>query len=215
MPISKQTVVKVLKELKKYHGSTMLSDFSKLGEFKILISTILSVRTKDEATIPASNALLKKYNTPKKLANARIKDVEKIIKKTGFYKTKARRVIKVSRILLDKYNSRVPKERHKLLELPGVGPKVAGCVRVYAHNLDSIPVDTHCHHLSNRLGWVKTKTPEKTETELEKIVPKPYWKWVNELFVYYGKQICTPISPWCSKCVIRRYCKRVGVMRSR
>ena len=119
-------------------------------------------------------------------------------------------------MLIEKFNGRVPKTMDELLELPGVGRKVAGCVMVYAHNKSQqIPIDTHCHRISNRLGWVKTKNPDKTEQELMKIVPKKYWMIYNETFVKHGKTICKPITPHCSICPVERYCPKIGVTRKK
>jgi len=167
--------------------------------FKILIGTVLSARTRDENTTKAVKGLFKVYNTPQKLANAKAKDVEKIIKSVGF-------IIEVANIILTKYHGKVPADIDKLVEIPGVGRKTANCVLVYAFEKPAIPVDTHVHRISNRLGLVDTKTPEETEMELRKKVPKKYWLPINNTFVMYGQNICKPISPMCSVCKIRNSC---------
>ena len=136
--------------------------------FKILIGTVLSARTKDENTTKAVTELFKVYNTPQKLAKARVRDIEKIIKSVGFYHVKSRRIIEVANIILTKYHGKVPPDIDKLVEIPGVGRKTANCVLVYAFEKPAIPVDTHVHRISNRLGLVNTKTPEDTEMELRK-----------------------------------------------
>ena len=177
------------------------------GPFSILIGTILSARTKDESTARISKELFKKYKTAKQLAGAKIKDVEKIIKSIGFYHVKARRIIEVSKIIDTKYNGKVPDDLEKLVDLPGVGRKTANCVLVYAYEIPAIPVDIHVHRISNRLGLVKTKTPEETEFALMKKIPKKYWLDVNDTFVMYGQNICKPISPMCEVCKIRNGCK--------
>ncbi len=177
------------------------------GPFSILIGTILSARTKDESTARISKELFKKYKTAKQLAGAKIKDVEKIIKSIGFYHVKARRIIEVSKIIDTKYNGKVPDDLEKLVDLPGVGRKTANCVLVYAYEIPAIPVDIHVHRISNRLGLVKTKTPEETEFALMKKIPKKYWLNVNDTFVMYGQNICKPISPMCEVCKIRNGCK--------
>ena len=177
------------------------------GPFSILIGTILSARTKDESTARISKELFKKYKTAKQLANAKIKDVEKIIKSIGFYHVKARRIIEVSKIIDTKYKGKVPDDLEKLVDLPGVGRKTANCVLVYAYEIPAIPVDIHVHRISNRLGLVKTKTPEETEFALMKKIPKKYWLNVNDTFVMYGQNICKPISPMCEVCKIRNGCK--------
>ena len=177
------------------------------GPFSILIGTILSARTKDESTTRVSKELFKKYKTAKQLANAKIKDVEKIIKSIGFYHVKARRIIEVSKIIDSQYKGKVPDNLEKLVELPGVGRKTANCVLVYAYEKPAIPVDIHVHRISNRLGLVQTKNPEETEFELMKKIPKKFWLDINDTFVMYGQNICKPISPMCHVCKIKNSCK--------
>jgi len=177
------------------------------GPFSILIGTILSARTKDESTARISKELFKRYKTAKQLANAKIKDVEKIIKSIGFYHVKARRIIEVSKIIDSKYKGKVPDDLENLVELPGVGRKTANCVLVYAYDKPAIPVDIHVHRISNRLGLVDTKTPEETEFELMKKIPKKFWLEINDTFVMYGQNICKPISPMCDVCKIKNSCK--------
>ena len=177
------------------------------GPFSILIGTILSARTKDESTTRVSKELFKKYKTAKQLANAKIKDVEKIIKSIGFYHVKARRIIEVSKIIDSQYKGKVPDNLEKLIELPGVGRKTANCVLVYAYEKPAIPVDIHVHRISNRLGLVQTKNPEDTEFELMKTIPKKFWLDINDTFVMYGQNICKPISPMCYVCKIKNSCK--------
>ena len=176
------------------------------GPFSILIGTILSARTKDEATSRIVKDLFKVYKNSRQLANAKIKDVEKIIKSIGFYHVKARRIIEVAKIIDSKYRGKVPDNLEKLIELPGVGRKTANCVLVYAYEKPAIPVDIHVHRISNRLGLVQTKTPEDTEFELMKIIPKNLWLDINETFVKYGQNICKPISPMCDVCRIKSSC---------
>ncbi|EGG41586.1 DNA-(apurinic or apyrimidinic site) lyase [Candidatus Nitrosarchaeum limnium SFB1] len=142
------------------------------GSFSILIGTILSARTKDETTTKAVKVLFSKYKNAKELANAKTKDVEKIIKSIGFYHVKSKRIIEVAKIIDSKYKGKVPDNLEKLVELPGVGRKTANCVLVYAFDKPAIPVDIHVHRISNRLGLVNTKTPEETEHELMRIIPK-------------------------------------------
>ena len=184
-----------------------LHDAEDRGPFSILIGTILSARAKDEATSRIVKELFKVYKNSKQLANAKIKDVEKIIKSIGFYHVKAKRIIDVAKIIDSKYNGTVPDDLEKLVELPGVGRKTANCVLVYAYEKPAIPVDIHVHRISNRLGLVKTKNPEETEFELMKITPKRLWLDINETFVKYGQNICKPISPMCNVCKITNSCK--------
>ena len=174
--------------------------------FRILIATILSARTKDENTTKAADKLFKLYGTPQKLAKAKVKDVEKIIKSVGFYHVKSKRIIEVANLILSKYNGKVPADIDKLVDMPGVGRKTANCVLVYAFEKPAIPVDTHVHRISNRLGLVDTKMPEETEMALREKIPKKYWLDINNTFVMYGQNICKPISPMCDVCKIRKTC---------
>ena len=177
------------------------------GPFSILIGTILSARTKDESTTKVVKALFLKYKNAKELANAKLKDVEKIIKPIGFYHVKSKRIIEVSQIIQSKYKGIVPDDLDTLVKLPGVGRKTANCVLVYAYEKPAIPVDIHVHRISNRLGLVDTKTPEDTEQELMKKIPKKFWIEINDTFVMYGQNICKPINPMCDVCKIKRNCK--------
>jgi len=177
------------------------------GSFSILIGTILSARTKDETTTKVVKILFSKYKNVKALADAKTKDVEKIIKSIGFYHVKAKRIIEVAKIINSQYKGEVPDSLEKLIELPGVGRKTANCVLVYAFDKPAIPVDIHVHRISNRLGLVETKTPEETEQALMKKIPKKYWIEINDTFVMYGQNICKPISPMCNVCKIKRICK--------
>lgn len=177
------------------------------GPFSILIGTILSARTKDEATTKAVKELFSKYKNPKELSNAKIKDVEKIIKSIGFYHVKSKRIIEVAKIIDKKYKGTVPDDLDTLVQLPGVGRKTANCVLVYAFEKPAIPVDIHVHRISNRLGLVDTKNPEETEQELMKKIQTKYWIDINDTFVMYGQNICKPISPMCDVCKIKKNCK--------
>ena len=186
--------------LKKLHEA-------ETGPFSILIGTILSARTKDEATTKAVKELFSKYKNPKQLAAAKIKDVEKIIKSIGFFHVKSKRIIEVAKIINKKYKGKVPEELDTLVQLPGVGRKTANCVLVYAFEQPAIPVDIHVHRISNRLGLVETKNPEETEQELIKKIKKKFWIDINDTFVMYGQNICKPISPMCDVCQIKKNCK--------
>ncbi|HJJ21249.1 MAG: endonuclease III [Candidatus Nitrosopumilus limneticus] len=177
------------------------------GPFSILIGTILSARTKDETTTKVVKALFVKYKNPKDLANAKIKDVEKIIKSIGFFHVKSKRIIEVAKIIHKKYKDKVPEDLDTLVQLPGVGRKTANCVLVYAFEKPAIPVDIHVHRISNRLGLVDTKNPEETEQELMKKIDKKFWIDINDTFVMYGQNICKPISPMCDICKIKKSCK--------
>jgi len=188
---------------------TALKDLhdAETGPFSILIGTILSARTKDETTTKAVKALFLKYKNPNDLANAKIKDVEKIIRSIGFFHVKSKRIIEVAKIIHKKYKDKVPDDLDTLVQLPGVGRKTANCVLVYAFEKPAIPVDIHVHRISNRLGLVETKNPEDTEQELMKKIDKKYWIEINDTFVMYGQNICKPISPMCNVCKIKKRCK--------
>jgi len=184
--------------------------------FTTLISCILSLRTKDEVTEQASIRLLKKYNTPEKIVQLSDKQIESLIYPVGFYKTKAMRLKEISKTLIENYGGNVPEDFDELLKLKGVGRKTANIVMVYGHKKQGyLPIDTHCNRIPNRLGWINTKTPEETEMELRKILPRNYWDDFNHLFVTFGQTICVPISPFCSRCPIKNYCKQVLVTKSR
>ncbi|MEK6956805.1 MAG: endonuclease III [Thermoproteota archaeon] len=184
-----------------------LHDVENGDPFNILIGTILSARTKDESTTKVAGKLFAKYKSVKALANAKVSDVEKIIKSIGFYHVKAKRIIEVASIINTKFNGKVPDDLDTLITLPGVGRKTANCVLVYAFEKPAIPVDVHVHRISNRLGLVDTKTPEETELELMKKVPERYWLEINDTFVMFGQNICKPISPMCNVCKIKKICK--------
>ena len=194
----------------------MLGHFSsKYDPWRILIGTILSARARDEVTEQVCEELFNKYPNAEALAGARQHDIEQCIRRIGFYHTKAKNIIQTSKIVVEQYHGNVPDTMDGLLTLPGVGRKVAGCVLVYAFQKDAIPVDTHVHRISNRLGWVSTKTPEQTEQRLMKIVQKKDWQVVNDYLVSHGKKVCKPIQPLCHSCCIERYCKKVGVTEKR
>jgi len=183
--------------------------------FKVLISTVLSLRTKDYVTAKATDKLFVLADNPKDMMKLDVKKVEKAIYPVGFYKTKAKRVIEICEILVEKYNSKVPDEIDVLLTFPGVGRKTANLVLTQGYGKLGICVDTHVHRISNRLGYVKTKTPNDTEFALRKKLPKKYWIEYNDYLVAWGQNICAPISPFCSKCNIYKYCYKVGVGKSR
>ena len=180
----------------------------KQDPFKILISTILSARTRDANTRAATEKLFARFNTPELIANAVVEVLENLVRKAGFYKVKAARIKEVSQIIVEKFNGKVPKDFDELISLPGVGPKTANCVLVYAFKIPAIPVDTHVHRISNRLGWVKTKKPDETEKELKELIPKEQWIRVNRLIVRFGQQICLPNNPKHEACPIYDICPR-------
>jgi len=183
--------------------------------FQILIACLISLRTKDQNTEIVSEKLFKVASTPEKLANMNIKKLEKLVYSSGYYRKKARTIKSVSREILQRFDGKVPKNKEDLLSIKGIGQKTANIVLAFAYGQDFIPIDTHCHRIPNRLGWIKTKNADETEKEIIEILPKKYWKEFNTIIILFGQGICFPISPKCSICPIREYCKRINVKTSR
>jgi endonuclease III len=175
--------------------------------FKILIGTILSARTRDENTTKVVANLFRRFKDVKELADADIAEIRVIIRSVGFYNVKARTIKKVSQLLVERFNGDVPQNIEHLLQLPGVGRKTANCVLVYGFNRAAIPVDIHVHRISNRLGLVNTRTPEQTEIDLSFTIHRKHWLKINQTFVMYGQNICTPIRPKCKLCDLKDMCK--------
>lgn len=214
-PIAFQNIFELLqKELQQYSTPIVTREKPGVKEtpFTTLISCILSLRTKDEVTAESAIRLLSQHDTPEKIAHLPEATLAHLIYPVGFYKTKAKRIKEIAEILLVKYNGKVPDTLEELLNLKGVGRKTANIVMVYGHHKHGyLPIDTHCHRIPNRLGWIRTKTPEETEQALIKLLPERFWDDFNDLFVLFGQKICVPISPFCSKCPIQQYCKQIGV----
>lgn len=183
--------------------------------FRVLISCILSLRTQDRTTGKASERLFKLASTPQEISKLPVSRIEKTIYPVGFYRVKAERIKEMSREIAGKYNSKVPDEIDDLLKLKGVGRKTANLVVTLGYNKPGICVDTHVHRITNRWGYVKTKTPEKTEFALRKKLPPKYWLEINGLLVAFGQGICKPISPLCSRCSLNGYCAKIGVGKHR
>lgn len=205
----KRKAKKALEGIKKIVSpKTALSNIRDEAEdpFRILVSTILSARTRDQITEKVSDLLFKMYPDASSLARARYASIAKIIRPVNFYKGKTKKIIAASKEIVTRFRGVVPNTYEELLELPGVGRKTAGCVLVYGFNLPAIPVDVHVHRISNRIGIVKTKDPEDTEKELLKMYGKKDWLAVNELFVSFGQTVCLPRNPRCSVCSLRSIC---------
>ena len=183
--------------------------------FRTLISCLLSLRTKDETTRGASQRLFRLARSPQRLARLSTQTIERAIYPVGFYRTKARTVRSVCRDLLSRYDGRVPGDLDELLTIKGVGRKTANLVVTLAFRKPGICVDTHVHRISNRWGYVRTKTPEQTEMALRRKLPPRYWQIYNDLLVTFGQNLCHPTSPWCSRCPLARVCPKVGVTHSR
>jgi endonuclease-3 len=183
--------------------------------FQVLIACVLSLRTKDKTTAEASRRLFSLAHQPRTMLTLPLRRIEKAIYPVGFYRNKARQIKDICRRLLACYDGRVPDSIEELLTLNGVGRKTANLTVTVGFNKPGICVDIHVHRISNRWGYVKTRTPEETEKALREKLPKQYWITYNDLLVPYGQNLCQPVSPWCSKCKLEKYCDQVGVTRSR
>ncbi len=209
-------IITILKrENKKYIVPVVTLVSMTKSPFMVLISCLLSLRTKDKVTAAASNRLFKLAKGPEEMLDISTKKIEKVIYPVGFYKTKSKRIKEICKTLLDVYGGIVPDDIDELLKLKGVGRKTANLVVTLGYGKPGICVDTHVHRISNRIGLVKTNTPEQTEFALRKKLPGRHWIIYNDLLVTYGQNLCVPVSPWCSKCRIFKYCKRVGVKKFR
>jgi endonuclease III len=213
-----EKIMQILEEHFNYTKRTTLNRMRKStnpNAFKILISCLISLRTKDEITNKISNELFKIADSPQKIIKIPINKLEKIVYSSGHYKKKARILQSVSKELIERFGSKVPDSKEDLLSIKGIGPKTANIVLNFAFNKPVLPIDTHCHRIPNRLGLINTKNPLETEKELEKILPKKYWSEFNGIFVLFGRTICLPVTPFCSKCPIEGYCQKIGVNKSR
>jgi endonuclease III len=183
--------------------------------FTILISCLLSLRTQDKTTDAASRRLFALAKTPERMIRLPVAVIRNSIYPVGFYRTKTRHIKEICEILTERYNGKVPDTFEELLELPGVGRKTANLVVTEGFGKPGICVDTHVHRITNRWGYVRTKTPEETEMALRKKLPQKYWIKINEWLVTYGQNLCKPVSPLCSQCRLRPWCPRRGITHSR
>ncbi len=215
--IDMEKVLNILENKSKNWNAPVVTFMSQKGSspYEILISTILSLRTKDEVTSAATKRLFKKANTPQKMLSLSNEEIEELIYPVGFYKTKAKNILVISNTLMDEYNGIVPNNIEQLLEFKGVGRKTANLVLIEGYNLPGICVDTHVHRITNRLGYVRTKNPTETEMALRKKLPKELWEKINPLLVAFGQTICRPVSPFCSNCPVEKYCMKIGIMKHR
>ncbi len=201
-------IVQILKQAKQPQ-----SDFVKLMDtfknpYLVLIACILSLRTNDKTTYPATLRMLQLGKTPEDFAKLDPKVLEKAIYPVGFYANKAKQIVELSKIIVEKYDSKVPDTIEELCKFNGVGRKTANLVLSEGFNKPAICVDVHVHRISNRLGYVKTKTPEETEFALREKLPEKYWIDINSLFVTHGQNVCKPINPKCEECPIKNYCNK-------
>ncbi|SFM50319.1 endonuclease III domain-containing protein [Thermodesulforhabdus norvegica] len=205
--LSEKNIIEVLERLKEAYGTRPWNWHTQQKPFYVLISTILSQRTRDPQTDAAAQALLRRFPTPHDLAHAPPDEIALIIRGVNYHRTKALRVKEVSRIIAERYGGKVPTDLESLLSLPGVGPKTANCVLLYGFHQAVLPVDTHVHRIANRLGWVNTRRPEETEENLKEVIPKTWIPYVNDLFVKHGQTLCRPKRPLCEECNVRNYCQ--------
>jgi endonuclease-3 len=200
-PDQVRAVIRLLADTYHGRGSVELGD-----PYKVLVATVISARTKEEQTTAVSNRVFARYPDAGALARAEEPELYDLLEGSQYREAKAPRLIAMARILVEKYGGQVPNSVEALLELPGVGRKTANCVLIYAFNLPALCVDIHMHRITNRLGWVHTKTPDQTERALARVIPKDLWTGVNRLFLQHGRAICTPGVPRCRVCPVRAFC---------
>jgi endonuclease-3 len=209
-------ISQVIKELKSAVAKLPDPSVTLVGKrwqspYLVLISCLLSLRTKDETTLPAAERLFALAQTPQGMLKLSVRDIERAIYPVGFYRTKAQRILDISRVLIKDHQGQVPSTMAALLGLNGVGPKTANLVLVEGFGKPGICVDTHVHRITNRLGYVRTRTPGKTETALRQKLPPALWKDINWILVLWGQNVCRPVSPKCSVCPVSEQCGKVGV----
>jgi endonuclease-3 len=212
------TVLRVLKkEIIKWKTPAVgvIAEDATDRPFATLVGTILSLRTKDKVTETASGRLLRRAPDPETVAALPVAEIERLIYPVGFYRTKARNLVETCRHLIADHGGKVPRSLDALLKLPGVGRKTANLVLTVGFGDYGICVDTHVHRISNLWGYVRTRTPEETEFALRGKLPRRHWKTYNDLLVTFGQNLCVPVSPWCSRCPVARYCPRIGLKRHR
>ncbi|MBI2580136.1 MAG: endonuclease III [Candidatus Aenigmarchaeota archaeon] len=204
-------VEKTIKILKKESRNFRNAALTEIGHeshdpFQVLVSCIMSLRTRDTVTYPTAKKLFAVASTPRQISEMPLRRLESIIRPVNFYRTKARRIKKIAGEIAKK-GGKVPSDFEELMKFRGVGRKTANIVMTYGHNSrQHIAVDTHVHRIPNRLGWIHTKNPEQTEEELKRIVPKRYWRDINDIFVRFGQSVCLPKNPKCDICPVNRYC---------
>lgn len=220
MPEQSLSYAEIIRRVRKAVEDKQVPSLSQLAElekdpFQILISTVISLRTKDDVTAKAARRLFDAAPTPQDMVSLSKEKIQDLIYPCGFYRVKAENILNISHLLLEKYEGKVPASQKALMSMPGVGLKTANLTLSLGFNLPYICVDIHVHRISNRLGWVKTESPNETEAALQEVLPQKHWIEINELFVRFGQSICTPQSPWCSKCPLEETCPQIGVKRKR
>lgn len=212
-------ILEIISLIRKQGKKFFLPSVTKIAfnndPYLVLVSCILSLRTKDKTTTEAAGRLFKIADTPKSMVKLSVKRIQKLIYPVGFYRTKGKVILEASRRIIDDFSGKVPDNRPGLLSLKGVGPKTANLVLGLGFGIPAICVDTHVHRISNRLGWVKTRIPEETEAALKDIIPRRLWIELNTLLVSFGQNRCVPVSPLCSRCSVFGLCPRIGVKHHR
>jgi endonuclease-3 len=210
-------VIKRLREIYSLWKEPIVTKLSRKRRdpFKVLISCILSLRTQDKTTGEATKRLMAKAATPEEMLHLSEEEISDLIYPVGFYRTKAKNIREICRVLVERYHGKVPSDLEELLKLKGVGRKTANLVLTKWFGLPGICVDTHVHRITNRWGYVDTRTPEETEIALRKKLPKEYWIEINDLLVAFGQNLCRPLSPFCSKCPVEGFCEKKGVTKTR
>ncbi len=210
-PMDSETMGQVLDTLDSTYDLHPMGELTRNNPYKVLVACVLSLRTKDEVMIPASQRLFAVADTPQKMVGLSPETIEKLVFPVGFYKTKAQSIIDFSQKLLDDFGGQVPDTIDALLTLKGVGRKTANLVVGLGHGLPAICVDTHVHRICNRLGYIQTRTPEETEMVLREKLPAPYWSVINTVMVLHGQQTCKPIGPRCDVCPVAQWCHKIDV----
>ena len=213
-PVS-EVLAKVKKAVQDCRIPSVTVISQKNDPFAVLVSCIISLRTRDEVTYPASARLLKLAKTPAQLIKLSNAKLEQAIYPAAFFRNKSQSIKELCKDLVDNYEGRVPDKLEELLKLKGVGRKTANLTLILGHNKPGICVDIHVHRISNRWGYVKTKSPNETEMELRNKLPKCYWKGYNNLLVTFGQNICKPVSPFCGSCAIAEICPKIDVSKYR
>jgi len=204
--VTDKRIEKVLEILTGTYGNNPWNWHTRQTPFQVLIGTVLSQRTRDEKTDEAARALFSRYSSAEMLAAADVEEIARLIRPANYYNTKALRIKEISKIIVEKHSGNTPDSMFELMGLPGVGRKTAACVLLYGFKKQALPVDTHVHRISNRIGLIHTQTAEESEGELWKVIPEKYIRFYNELMVKHGQNICRPISPRCKECPIIQFC---------
>ncbi len=204
----------IVKEETPLPSVSMIAD-EKYSPFRVLIATVISLRTKDAVTLESSLRLFAQADTPETMATLSPEQIGELIYPAGFYKRKGEQIHNISKIILENHGGEVPKTQKELIDLPGVGLKTANLTLSLGYNIPAICVDIHVHRICNRVGAVTTKNPDETEGVLSKTLPKEYWREINDSLVLYGQKVCLPVSPWCSTCPMAEWCPKQGVEKHR